>query len=158
MDYKLLQPALARAGGDAGALIGVLQEAQEVFGYLPMEVLEYIASQMGLAVAKVLGVATFYAQFRTAPVGKHLIMLCQGTACHVNGSGRVEEIISEYLGICENEISSDGLFSYTNVACLGCCSLAPAMMIDEKVYGHLDSDKIKAIFEEIRANEGAGYR
>ena len=158
MDYKLLQPALDRAGGDAGALIAVLQDAQEVFGYLPMDVLTYIASQMGIPVAKVLGVATFYAQFRTAPVGKYLIMLCQGTACHVNGSGRVEEIISEYLGIAENEISSDGLFSYTNVACLGCCSLAPAMMIDEKVYGHLDSNKIKAIFEEIRAGEGAGYR
>ena len=135
---------------DKEKLIGMLQAAQEKNGYLSEQTLEGIAEQLGLSLAKVMGVATFYAQFRFKPVGKNLILLCQGTACHVNGSAEIEEIIAEYLGVCEDEMSADGLFTYSNVACLGCCSLAPAMMIAGKVYGNLDKEKIVAILDGLK--------
>jgi len=154
IDLKLMGGIFAtHGGGGKDSLIKVLQEAQNIYGYLPMAVLEEIAKHLGLTTARVLGVATFYAQFRTHPVGKNLILLCQGTACHVNNSILVEEVISGYLGIAEGEVTSDGLFSYSNVACLGCCSLAPAMMIGEKVYGNLTQEKIEKILDEIK--EGA---
>ncbi|MCL2350683.1 MAG: NADH-quinone oxidoreductase subunit NuoE [Defluviitaleaceae bacterium] len=155
MNLELLQPVFESVGRNEGALISVLQQAQDIYGYLPIEVLEYIAQNMGLTTAKVLGVTTFYAQFRTKPVGKHLIMLCQGTACHVNGSGMIEEIIKEHLQIEEGDISADGLFTYNNVACLGCCSLAPAMMIGDKVYGNLDKDKTVDALNAIKRGEGS---
>jgi NADH-quinone oxidoreductase subunit E len=152
-DFQDLEPVLKAAGQDKGALIAVLQKAQEIYGYLSNETLEYIARQMDIAVAKVLGVATFYAQFRNRPIGKNLVMLCQGTACHVTGSADVVEAVAAYLGVSEDDISEDGLFTFTNVACLGCCSLAPAMMIGEKVYGGLNEDKVIEVLEEIKNEE-----
>jgi NADH-quinone oxidoreductase subunit E len=120
-----------------GALIPILQKAQEIYGWLPADVIEYIAEKTGVKPAKVKGVVTFYTQFRTKPVGKNLILLCQGTACHVNGSADIEAAIRSELGAGEGEITEDGLFTYNNVACLGCCSLAPVMMIGEKFHGKL---------------------
>ncbi|MDR2166582.1 MAG: NAD(P)H-dependent oxidoreductase subunit E [Clostridiales bacterium] len=153
MDFQALEPALLAAGQDSGALIGVLQQAQEIYGYLPIEILEYIAERMEIAPAKVLGVTTFYAQFRTRPVGKNLVMLCQGTACHVTGSSAVAEAVGEFLGVAEDDMTEDGLFTYTNVACLGCCSLAPAMMVGDRVFGELTADKVVEILEEIKNEE-----
>lgn len=150
IDLELLGGVFEQYGTDKGALIGILQGAQNLYGYLPMEVLDSIAKHMKMTTAKVLGVATFYAQFRTKPIGKNLILLCQGTACHVNNSAMVEEVINSYLSIAEGEITPDGLFSYSNVACLGCCSLAPAMMIGEKVYGNLTREKIEKILDDIK--------
>ncbi len=99
--------------------------------------------------AKVMGVVTFYTQFRTTPAGKNLILLCQGTACHVNGSAEIEEALREYLGVQEGEITENGLFSYNNVACLGCCSLSPVMMIGEKTYGALTKKSVVEILKGI---------
>ena len=118
--------------------------------YLPIDLLAYIALRTGIKPAKVLGVTTFYTQFRTKPVGKHLILLCQGTACHVNGAADIETAIREELAVEEGEITPDGLFTYNNVACLGCCSLSPVMMIGEDTYGMLTADKAKAIIAAIR--------
>jgi len=150
IDAARLEPCFKKYANVDGSLIPVLQTAQDLYGYLPMDLLAYIARRMGIKPAKVIGVVTFYTQFRTSPVGKNLILLCQGTACHVNGSGAIEEVISEFLGIKEGEISDDGLFTYNNVACLGCCSLSPAMMIGEKTYGILDKEKTVKILAEIR--------
>ena len=150
MDFQALEPVLKMAGQDKGAIISVLQEAQEIYGYLSKETLEYIARQMDIAPAKVLGVATFYTQFRTRPIGKNLIMLCQGTACHVMGSGAMAEAVASYLGVSEDDISEDGLFTFTNVACLGCCSLAPAMMIGERVYGSLNETKVVEVLGGVK--------
>ncbi|MCL2854854.1 MAG: NAD(P)H-dependent oxidoreductase subunit E [Defluviitaleaceae bacterium] len=150
MDLKLLDPILTATGRDESQLISVLQQAQEIFGYLPMEVIEYIGQGMGLAAGKVLGVATFYAQFRTKPIGKNLVMLCQGTACHVNGSGAVEDAIKAHLGVEEGEISDDGLFTYNNMACLGCCSLAPVMMVGNRAFGGLCKKKVVDDLEAIK--------
>ena len=117
----------------------------------------YISKRTGILPAKIYGVATFYAQFRLKPVGKYLIMLCKGTACHVNGADRIEEAVVEHLGIQDGETTEDGIFTLNNVACLGCCSLAPVMMIKsadgEETYGNLTKDSVVKILDEIRSRE-----
>lgn len=135
---------------DEGNLISLLQQAQEVYGYLPKELLEYISAQTGIKPAKIMGVATFYTQFRLKPVGKNLILLCQGTACHVNGSGAIEDAIKAETGVSEGEVTEDGLFTYNNVACLGCCSLAPVMMIGDETYGNLSTEETRQVIKDIR--------
>ncbi|MDR0197531.1 MAG: NADH-quinone oxidoreductase subunit NuoE [Oscillospiraceae bacterium] len=155
IDFTLMDPVFEKHEGEEGALIAVLQEAQALYGWLPPELLSYVAEKTGVPPAKVMGVVTFYAQFRLKPVGKYLISLCQGTACHVNGSVEIEKAIGDYLGVKEGEITADGLFTCNSVACLGCCSLSPAMMINSKVYGNLTGAKATEILEKIRAGEGA---
>lgn len=154
-DYALLAPVLEEYAGIPGSLITILQHAQEIYGYLPTDVLWYIAEQTGIKPAKVLGVATFYTQFRFKPVGKYLILLCCGTACHVNGAKKIEETISEELGIKDGETTEDGVFSLKVVACLGCCSLSPVMMINDETYGSLTPDKVKVILKELREKSEA---
>ena len=122
-DLSLIDPVLEKYGNNSGNLITILQKAQEIYGYHPTDVIYKVAEQTGSTPAKVMGVATFYTQFRLKPVGKYLIMLCKGTACHVNGADRIETALSEELGISDGETTDDGLFSIKNVACLGCCSL-----------------------------------
>lgn len=153
IDLDKLKPILEKYKGTRGSLISILQKAQEIYGYLPIEVLNYIAKETGVKPAKVHGVVTFYTQFRLNPVGKYLIMLCQGTACHVNGSKAIEEAIYEELGIKEGETTEDNLFTFNNVACLGCCSLSPVMMINGETYGKLTPQKAKDILREIKNNE-----
>lgn len=155
IDTTLLEPSLQKYVGTEGSLITVLQKAQELYGWLPVDLLAYIAAKMGIKPARVLGVATFYTQFRTAPAGKNLILLCQGTACHVNGSEAIETAVCEELGVNEGEITPDGLFTYNNVACLGCCSLSPVMMIGGETYGNLTPEKAKKILRGIREKEAA---
>ena len=152
-DLTLLDGVMSKYASVPGSLITILQHAQEIYGYLPMDVMYYIGEKTGNSPAKVLGVATFYTQFRTTPVGKHMIMLCQGTACHVNGAERVLTALCEELKIEDGGTTADGLFSLKTVACLGCCSLSPVMMIDEDTYGSLTPDKAVAIVREIRAKE-----
>ena len=153
IDFDLLEPILEEYGSTEGSLITILQKAQGIYGYLPAPLLAYIAKRTGNKPAKVMGVATFYTQFRLSPIGKNLILLCQGTACHVNGSAAIEVAVREELGVAEGAITPDGLFTYNNVACLGCCSLSPVMMIGEETYGALTPDKAKDILRRIRARE-----
>ena len=151
-DYSELDKTLAEYGKTEGSIITVLQKAQEIFGYLPREVMEYIAGAMKLKPASVYGVATFYTQFRFEPIGKYLIMLCMGTACHVNGAKMIEDALCDELGIKDGETTQDGLFTLNNVACIGCCSLSPVMMINGETYGLLTRDKISEIIGDLRAN------
>ena len=153
IDITLLEPAFEMYSQVKGSLITVLQIAQDLFGYLPTDLLAYIASKMNLPTAKVMGVVTFYSQFKTNPVGKNLILICQGTACHVNGSAEIATAIEEWLGVKEGEITPDGLFTFENVACLGCCSLAPAIMIGDKTYGNLTRESVKKVLEDFKAGE-----
>lgn len=153
IDIKLLEPTLERYADVNGSLITILQKAQELYGYLPVDLMAYIAYRTGIKPAKVLGVVSFYTQFRTKPVGKNLILLCQGTACHVNGSAAIEVAIQEHLNVDEGEITADSLFTYNNVACLGCCSLSPVMMIGSETYGGLTKEKVIKILNEIAARE-----
>jgi len=152
-DVDKLDEILSKYEGQKGTLISILQDVQEHYEYLPEEALNYVSEKTGVQRAKIYGVATFYTQFRLDPVGKHVILLCQGTACHVNGSKAIEEAICEELEINEGETTKDGLFTLTNVACLGCCSLSPVMMIDGEVYGKLTPKKTREILKTIRAEE-----
>ena len=149
-DLSLIKPVLDEYGDIKGSLITVLQQAQDIYGYLPTDVLYGIAERIGVSPAKVMGVATFYSQFRLKPVGKYLIMLCQGTACHVNGSQRIEAAITQELGIADGETTDDGLFTLKNVACLGCCSLSPVMMINGETYGSLTPSKTVEILRKLK--------
>lgn len=148
--FEGLTPILDKYAHIPGNLITILQKAQELYGFLSVDLMRYVALETGNSIAKVYGVATFYTQFRFKPVGKHLIMLCQGTACHVNGAKQILESVMETLGIEEGETTEDGIFTLNNVACLGCCSLSPVMMIDDDTYGQLTVDKVKNILAEIK--------
>jgi len=154
VDLSLLNGVLEAYGSVKGSLITILQKTQEIYGYIPIDAVYHIAEKTGSTPAKVLGVATFYSQFRFQAVGKYLIMLCKGTACYVNGADRIAEAVKEELGIGDNETTADGLFSLSIVSCLGCCSLAPVMMINEDTYGSLTPDKVRKILREIRKKEG----
>lgn len=149
-DLSLLNDVLREYKDIKGSLITILQKAQDIYGYLPTDVIYHVAAETGCSPAKVMGVATFYTQFRLAPVGKYLIMLCQGTACHVNGSERIRAAITEELGIKDGETTEDGLFTLKCVACLGCCSLSPVMMINEDTYGSLTPEKTIRILQDLR--------
>ncbi len=152
--FKELQPVLDKYAKVPGSLITILQKTQELYGYLSIDAINHISEATGIKPAKIYGVATVYAQLRLPPIGKNLIMLCQVTACHVNGSEMIEEAVCEYLGIKDGETTEDGIFTLNNVACLGCCSLAPVMMIQsadgDETYGNLTKDKVVEILAEIR--------
>ncbi len=152
---NLLDDVIAQYKGKAGTLIPVLQKAQDIYGFLPVDVMRHIAQELGVKPAKVFGVATFYAQFRFKPVGKYVILLCQGTACHVNGSEKIETALSDELKIKMGDTTDDGVFTLNDAACLGCCSLAPVMMINGRAYGPLTPDKARGIIREIYATEKA---
>lgn len=153
VDLSLIVDIVAKYKDTKGSLITILQGVQEIYNYVPMEAIDYISEQTGIKPAKIYGVLTFYTQFRMKPVGKNLILLCQGTACHVNGSEAIEEALLEELGVKEGEISEDGLFTVINVACLGCCSLSPVMMINGETYGKLTPQSAKQIIADIRARD-----
>jgi NADH-quinone oxidoreductase subunit E len=153
-NFDELAEVLEKYGKVPGSLITILQKTQDIYGYLSLDAINYIALKTGIKPAKIYGVATFYTQFRLKPIGKNLIMLCQGTACHVNGAKMIEEAITEHLSIHDGETTEDGLFTLNNVACLGCCSLAPVMMVKnsdgDETYGNLTKDTVKKALDEIR--------
>ncbi len=139
-----------------GSLISILQDIQSEFKYLPEPILRTLAQESGIRLAKILGVATFYAQFRLDPVGANMVLLCQGTACHVNGSKRIEAAIKENLGLAGGaETTEDKMFTVSNVACLGCCSLSPVMMINDETYGALSPKSVGKILDEYRKGDTA---
>jgi NADH-quinone oxidoreductase subunit E len=153
-DLTLLEDVLKEYEGVPGSLITILQKTQDIYGYLPKDVIYHIAGRIGVTPAEIMGVATFYAQFRLQPIGKYLIMSCQGTACHVNGSERIVAVISEYLGIENGQTTEDGIFTLEKVACLGCCSLAPVIMINGEAYGRLTPDSVIEVLKDIQRKEG----
>ena len=136
---------------DPTRVMGVMQEAQGIYGYLPIEVQQMIADGMGVPLEKVYGVATFYAQFSLSPKGEYTISVCLGTACYVKGSGDVFDRISEILGIGADECTPDGKFSLTACRCIGACGLAPVMTVNDEVYGRLVAGDV----EDILAKYGA---
>ena len=153
IDLKQIEGVLDELAKVKGSLITILQKTQDIYGYLPKDAIIYISERTGIAESEIMGVATFYTQFRLTPVGKYLIMLCQGTACHVNSSELILQTIKDELGIEDGETTEDGLFSLKCVACLGFCSLSPVMMINESTYGSLTPEKTKKILKELREAE-----
>lgn len=145
---KKLQDVIASHQSMPGALIPVLQQAQEIYGYLPIEVQQMIAEGLNIPLSEVYGVATFYAQFTLNPKGECEISVCMGTACYVKGSGAVLQRISERLGIEPGGITPDGKFSLNNTRCIGACGLAPVMTINDEVYGRLTPDDVDDILDK----------
>jgi NADH-quinone oxidoreductase subunit E len=143
---------LAEYGSGKGNLIPLLQQTQSLFGYLPMESMREIARATGKSPAEVYGVATFYAQFRFQPVGRHCLKVCHGTACHVAGADALDTSLSRELGVEAGQTTADREFTVENVACLGCCSLAPVVMLDEEVHGRLSGDKLVKILRKVKAS------
>ena len=150
INLELIDGVLEEYASVPGSLITILQHTQDIYGYLPKEAIIKISEATGIAESEIMGVGTFYTQFRFQPVGKYLIMLCQGTACHVNSSELILQTIKDELGIDDGETTDDGLFSLKCVACLGCCSLSPVMMINDNTYGSLTPDKTRKILNELR--------
>lgn len=135
-------------------LIALLQDLQGEYGYLPEEVLTYVSEKTSVPTSRLTGVASFYAQFRLTPPGKYQIMVCMGTACHVNKAERVADAVERLLKVPEGATTEDGLFSWEEVACLGCCSLSPVMMINGVAYGKLTPEKVEKILNNIRLQNG----
>jgi len=150
IDFKPLEKILKKYAGKRGMIIPLLQETQKIYGYLPRQALVMIADATQTEVSQVYGVATFYSQFRLKPVGKHIIRVCHGTACHVSGAERITEACEEHLGIKDGETTPDRQFTLESVACLGCCSLAPVMMIDDTTYGRLNDREAKRILKKFQ--------
>ncbi len=137
-----------------GALLPVLHEAQEIYGYLPIEVQQMVADGLNISLSEVYGVATFYSRFSLTPKGKHKISVCLGTACYVKGADKVLAEVEKKLGIKSGECTADGLFSIDSCRCVGACGLAPVMMIDEEVYGKLTPAEVDKILDKYLAEEG----
>ena len=149
--YKQLDEYIDSLKGKPGILINVLHRAQEIFGYLPDEVLEYVAEKLDVPVSKVFGVVTFYNFFSRKPKGKHQIKICLGTACYVKGGDKIFERFLEELGVEPEEPSKDGLFSVHPVRCLGACSMAPVVLIGEKdFYGRLTPNDVPSLIKKYR--------
>ena len=145
-----LQDAIARHKEDPGAVMPVLQEAQEIYGYLPIEVQTMVAEGLGVSLEEVYGVSTFYSQFALSPKGKYNISVCLGTACYVKGSGDILNKISEQLGIGAEECTPDGQFSRTACRCIGACGLAPVITVNDDVYGRLTVDDVPYIINKYK--------
>ena len=147
---------LDRYGRDKARLIPILQEVQEVYRFLPREIMKYVADQLGIPAGKVYGVATFYAHFALAPKGKYLIRVCAGTACHVRGSNPILVAIREKLGVtAENPTTPDMMFTVETVSCLGACGLAPVMVINEEVHGQMTTENALKLIDDILVAEKA---
>jgi NADH-quinone oxidoreductase subunit E len=153
VDVGLLKPLIKKYKHKKGNLIPLLQGAQNIYGYIPKEVFEKISEETGLKVNDMYGVATFYAQFRLKPVGKHIVRVCHGTACHVQGATAISDELISFLGIKDGETTPDRVFTLESVACLGCCSLAPVMMIGDETYGKLNKKKTVDVVKDIKRKE-----
>ena len=132
-----------------GAVIPVLQEIQDAYGYIPPVAIQRIAENIGIPASEIYAIITFYAQFRLQPTGENLIKVCHGTACHLSGAERIAEAIAQATGAREGETSEDGKFTVERVACLGCCSLAPCIMVNNEVYGRVTPEAINKILNQI---------
>lgn len=144
-----LKKVIEELKDEKGSLIAIMNEAQEIFGYLPIEVQQFISNEMNVPLTEIFGIATFYSRFTLKPAGKYKIGLCLGTACYVKGSALVLEKIKEKLGISVGDVTEDGKFSLEATRCLGACGLAPVMMINGEVFGRLTPDDIDDILKKF---------
>lgn len=150
IDIKPALLIIERSNGLQGSLISILQDIQTEYGYLPKEILILISRKINIPIAKILSAATFYAHFRFKPFGKYVVKICHGTACHIAGATRITDVFTQSLKIQSGETTDDMLFTLEKVSCLGCCALAPVVMINETTYGKMTPNKVKKIIEEYR--------
>jgi len=144
---------LAKHPASRGSLIPILQDIQERIGYLSQEAVAELEQRMGISANEIFGVATFYTQFRFTPPGRHTILSCQGTACHVRGGRQILNELEQRLGVAAGQTTADGQFDLERVACLGCCALAPVVAVDGKVHVQMTAKKVPSIISQY-AEEG----
>lgn len=149
LDLSPLQDVLDEYKTQHGAVIPVLQKAQEIYGWLPKPVLQAIAKGMGVPLSQIYGVVTFYSQFYLTRRGKHIIRQCDGTACHVRGAAKIVQAVENHLGIKAGETTEDYQYTFEVVYCLGSCGLAPVAMINDQVVGHLVPEKMIQILKDL---------
>ena len=145
-----LEKVFAKYEGKKGALIPVLQAAQNIYGYLPAEVLKEISAKLNIPVSKIYGVVTFYAQFHLNPRGRNIVRVCLGTACHVRGGAKIAEAVTKAIGVADGETTEDLRYTFESVACLGACGLAPVLMVNEDTHGRLTPDKVVGLLEKYK--------
>lgn len=150
---KILRDKLAELKQQGSALMVALQFAQNLYGYLPYEVQQIIAEELGVTLSEVYGVVTFYSQFTMYPKGKYQIGICLGTACYVKGSGEIYDKIRNLLGIESGECTPDRMFSLDATRCIGCCGMAPVMTVNDDVYGHITADDVDDILAKYITKE-----
>ena len=148
-----LNAVIEESKSTPGCLMHILQEAQAIYGYLPLPVQKTIAEGLNISLSEVYGVATFYSQFSLKPKGKYKISVCLGTACYVKGSDKILQEVEKELGIKVGECTEDGLFSIDSCRCVGACGLAPVMMINEDVHGRLKPEMVKGILDSYSREE-----
>jgi NADH:ubiquinone oxidoreductase subunit E len=153
-DLEPLERILERYSEERGALIPLLQDAQEAYGYLDEKVMRALARGAGYQLSQVYGVATFYTQFRLAPIGEHLIRVCHGTACHVAGAELISEEVSNLLGIKDGQTTPDMQFTVESVMCVGACSLSPIMIVDSDTHGKLKPANVRRVIKKYRKESG----
>ena len=151
---KQLREMIAEHSGQEGALIPVLQEAQEIYGYLPIEVQYIIAREFEITLEKIYEIVSFYSHFTLNPRGVFNISVCMGTACYVKGAGEILERIERKLDIKSGSITPDGLFSLESTRCIGACGLAPVLMVNDDVYGQLEPADVDAIIDQYKKDHG----
>ncbi|MFA6807871.1 MAG: NADH-quinone oxidoreductase subunit NuoE [Eubacteriales bacterium] len=147
---EIIDKIVSQANVTEGSNIIILQKIQEEFGYISPTMLERISQLIGTSVSELNSIITFYTQFRLEPIGKHLIQVCHGTACHLAGAEKISDAIELETGAKAGSTSPDGLFTIENVSCLGCCSIAPVIKIDDETYGKVTPEKVRNIIKEIR--------
>jgi NADH-quinone oxidoreductase E subunit len=151
IDLSKIDKILELHRQETGSLIPVLQEVQAAYGYVPEAAMESIAAALNIPASKVYGVVTFYAQFHTKPRGRHVMRMCCGTACHVQGGEQILEGIKETLKVDANDpTTADGRITLEEVACLGCCGLAPVLMMNDEVHGKVTKEKVKEIISHVK--------
>ena len=149
--WDAFETVLATYTGDQSQLIPLLQKLQDAYGYLPEDIIARLSERTGIFVSQIMGVATFYSQFRLEPVGKHIVKICFGTACHVSGAETVAEVICHELGCSLGGTTADRQFTVESVACIGCCSLAPVITIDDETHGRLTPETARAAIRDFQA-------
>lgn len=148
--FEPFETVLSEFKGEESDLIPILQRLQDAYGYLPEDIIRRLAERTGIFITRIMGVATFYSQFKLKPAGKHTIKICFGTACHVIGAETIAEALCDELGIALGETTEDGEFTLESVACLGCCSLAPVITIDDEAYGRLTPAKAREVIRSFK--------
>jgi len=153
LDLSVIDAIVYKHNVEPGGVIPVLQEIQENYGYVPPVAIQRVAEHLNIPASEIYGIVTFYAQFRLEPLGKNLIKVCHGTACHLSGAEMVAEALAQATGAREGETSDDDMFTVERVACLGCCSLAPCVMINSETHGRLTPETTTKIVNEIKKTE-----
>ena len=153
VDLNAIDSLIEKYKNKKGNMIPLLQGIQEIYGYLPKDAFTKVSKETQIELSDMYGVATFYAQFRLKPVGKNIVKVCHGTACHVQNAKELTVALQDFLKVNDGDTTEDGVFTLESVACLGCCSLAPVLMIGDETYGKLTGDKAVKIVRDIKRQE-----